>query len=74
MTNQNRALPPTTNEITPEQERLINLFFWSVLPRSEHPDRRDTGGGDKTKTGLVRVCERIARAGQQPTAAEEVQA
>ncbi len=44
------------------QETAVIALLWDSLKRDpEHPDRRKTGWGTKTKIGLVACIERIAK-------------
>jgi len=51
---------PYTGTLTPWQQReLIELLWQSLKQDSEHKDRKQTGYGTKTQTGLLASIESI---------------
>lgn len=51
-------------DFTPEQKRLIVGLLWNSLKKDpEHKDRRQTGYGTKTQTGLFACIESIIQNG-----------
>lgn len=51
-------------QFTREQaDMVVDLLWYSLKRDGEHKDRRQTGWGTKTKTGLIACIERIC-AGQ----------
>jgi hypothetical protein len=50
-----------------EREQAIIDLLWDSLKRDpEHKDRRQTGWGTKTKTGLIACIERIHNSSDLP--------